>query len=368
MRRIISKRRGNYLGTIVEGVADITELREVPGTDVLDRAIIIVEDTGLFRFDHGGSGVDDGASIIQPSAGPGRWFKVAGSSTAHHADLAEFTGVSSGAPAGDTIVTSALAGERAGGSEDYVGVITETPYNWVHLHNTTSGGAVVDGSGHIVYGRMTIDDTALAGTCTFTEGDTAVVGVGTAFIANVAPGQLVKADAHAETTWAEVAAVADDTHLTLVDDYEGATVAGAASSVGDWLVTYYTETLGVETAYSFGVDTPLTLWAVKSFFEDLPFASLVLKPGGLEAASTGSGSWDATDQWIGDGIADTFNATYDNIDLSAVGHLLTVDGLVMELGTDYSMSDGTGPAGVDQVVLAFVPALGIKIGLRYARI
>lgn len=79
-RRIIGVRRGNSVQERIQNpVQDIAELRLIPTTDVVDKAIIVVEDLGaIYRFDYSGAGVDDGSTIIEPTSGPGRWFFVAG--------------------------------------------------------------------------------------------------------------------------------------------------------------------------------------------------------------------------------------------------------------------------------------------------
>lgn len=76
--------------------------------------------------------------------------------------------------------------------------------------------------------------TALAGTCSFTNGSTTVTGSGTAFTTAIRAGQYVKADAHAAAAWAQVASIESDAALTLRNGYGGATVAGAASSVQNY--------------------------------------------------------------------------------------------------------------------------------------
>jgi hypothetical protein len=78
----------------------------------------------------------------------------------------------------------------------------------------------------------------LVGTCTFTAGGTAVVGVGTAFLTAVQVGQYIRANAHAATAYTQVASITDNLNLTLVaGGYLGAAAAAAASSVSNWVPT-----------------------------------------------------------------------------------------------------------------------------------
>jgi hypothetical protein len=66
----------------------------------------------------------------------------------------------------------------------------------------------------------------LAGTCYFVNGSLNVVGVGTAFLANVAKGSFIKLSAHANSTYAEVVEVVSDTRIRLGTAYTGATASG----------------------------------------------------------------------------------------------------------------------------------------------
>ena len=66
------------------------------------------------------------------------------------------------------------------------------------------------------------------GTAGFTNGNTAVTGVGTAWASHLKAGDKIKADAHAEGTWAEISSVTNDTNLVLTANYTGATAATQA--------------------------------------------------------------------------------------------------------------------------------------------
>jgi hypothetical protein len=83
--------------------------------------------------------------------------------------------------------------------------------------------------------------TALAGTCTFLAGNTAVVGAGTAFTTAFVVGDYIKANAHADTAWTQIDSITDDAHLTLVaGGYLGANAAGVASSWQHYISTEVT--------------------------------------------------------------------------------------------------------------------------------
>lgn len=78
-RRIIGVRRGSSVQErIQDPVASIPDLRLIPTTDVVDKAIVFVEPSGLYRFDYEGIGLDDGLTIIEPAVGPGRWYQISG--------------------------------------------------------------------------------------------------------------------------------------------------------------------------------------------------------------------------------------------------------------------------------------------------
>jgi len=78
--RVLGVRRGNSVQERIQNpVATIPQLRLIPTTDVVDKAIIVVEDEGsIYRFDYERSDPDNGSTIIKPDVGPGRWIWVAG--------------------------------------------------------------------------------------------------------------------------------------------------------------------------------------------------------------------------------------------------------------------------------------------------
>jgi hypothetical protein len=69
--------------------------------------------------------------------------------------------------------------------------------------------------------------TALTGTLTFTDSDTAVTGAATAFDTELASGAYIRKEATGDNEWWEVASVTDATNLVLVDNWSGSTGAGA---------------------------------------------------------------------------------------------------------------------------------------------
>lgn len=72
----------------------------------------------------------------------------------------------------------------------------------------------------------------LAGTVTMTNGSTAVTGTGTTFLTDIDPGRYfgpsIRMSISTSLQWAEVCAVADDTHATLCFNYAGTTATGTA--------------------------------------------------------------------------------------------------------------------------------------------
>jgi hypothetical protein len=79
--------------------------------------------------------------------------------------------------------------------------------------------------------------TALTGSVAFTNASLAIVGTATAFTTELSRDSYVKLDAHAETAWARVASITDDTHATLETAYAGVTASGASSKQGWATVT-----------------------------------------------------------------------------------------------------------------------------------
>ena len=72
---------------------------------------------------------------------------------------------------------------------------------------------------------------AITGTCTFEEGQ-AVVGVGTAFLTELAKGECIyNATDDEESDACAILTITDDTHLTLADDYAGTAGEGKATNL-----------------------------------------------------------------------------------------------------------------------------------------
>lgn len=68
-----------------------------------------------------------------------------------------------------------------------------------------------------------------AGTsASFTNGNTAVTGVGTTWLSHLKAGDKIKATSHSDSVYAEIQSVTNDTALVLTANYTGATVAGVA--------------------------------------------------------------------------------------------------------------------------------------------
>lgn len=69
------------------GVADITALKALnttSATDYPDKTMVLVENAGLYRLDRESSATSDNNYVVSPTAGVGRWIKIAGSNTDHN--------------------------------------------------------------------------------------------------------------------------------------------------------------------------------------------------------------------------------------------------------------------------------------------
>lgn len=74
-------------GVLLPGVADLTALKALNTTsdvDYPDKAIILVETLGVYRFDRDSSATADDDFVIQPTTGVGRWFKMSSNINAHN--------------------------------------------------------------------------------------------------------------------------------------------------------------------------------------------------------------------------------------------------------------------------------------------
>jgi len=81
------------------------------------------------------------------------------------------------------------------------------------------------------------------------------------------------------------------------------------------------------------------------------------------------GKWDGVSKFSGTGAATTFDLGHTDVDLTELGTLVTVDGIIQEFGAgnDFTFSDNTGAGGVDQIVFEYTPQSSAKIIVRYRR-
>ena len=174
----------------------------------------------------------------------------------------------------------------------------------------------------------------VTGTVTLTNGSTAVTGVGTHFLTQLAGhlGRSIKLDADPSTAWAMIGTATDDTHATLATPYPGAGGTGAAS--------YFRTELGMVINSMVSGGTPNTGSGGESV--------------GLSVISNRSGG--SRGVWAGN-----FNLTYStrNANAPAVG---------MELDlTNDTGADGTSGAYLEQALRILSagskkPTEGIYIG------
>lgn len=167
--------------------------------------------------------------------------------------------------------------------------------------NFTVAGVTTSMFLEVTYGKNV---TSLTGTATFTNGSTAVVGVGSAFLTEVAAGDLVKLDADGEEAWAEVLSVTDNLNLVLVDDYSGtgggpgaSSVAQTCDSTGVYAITnvaagvltvdeeLHTET--VVSAYVLAESTDFTLNAATATHASTDLEAAGVLPGDIFRYSGG---------------------------------------------------------------------------------
>jgi hypothetical protein len=74
----------------------------------------------------------------------------------------------------------------------------------------------------------TLATKTLTGTITLTNGATTIYGTGTAFSSELAYGSIIRLVADAETAWARVLSITDNTNATLENNYTGTGGTGAA--------------------------------------------------------------------------------------------------------------------------------------------
>jgi len=99
----------------------------------------------------------------------------------------------------------------------------------------------------------------------------------------------------------------------------------------------------------------------------LDAAAALANLGGINAGGTG---WDGLEAFVGNGEDHTFSLLYSDVDTDPRNHMVTKNGMVLEIGqgNDYTISNGTGVGGVDQLVLTSAPNVGTKVAIRYMRI
>lgn len=77
---------GTGAGLVPGGTQSITTLKAINTTDANvfpDRALINVEDAGLFRLDRQSNATGDDNQIVSPTVGVGRWFKMSSHINSH---------------------------------------------------------------------------------------------------------------------------------------------------------------------------------------------------------------------------------------------------------------------------------------------
>ncbi len=84
----------------------------------------------------------------------------------------------------------------------------------------------------------------------------------------------------------------------------------------------------------------------------------------------GGTGWDGLASVVGDGVETEFDLPHADVDSDPRNHMVTQDGLVMEIGAgnDYVISDGSGVGGVDQLVFEVPPLQDTKVAIRYMRV
>jgi len=65
-------------------VSDIPSLKALNTTNLEDKSLINVEDSGLYRFDKDSTVAGDDNRVVVPTTGPGRWFKMSSSINDHN--------------------------------------------------------------------------------------------------------------------------------------------------------------------------------------------------------------------------------------------------------------------------------------------
>jgi hypothetical protein len=136
-----------------------------------------------------------------------------------------------------------------GGSETTPGAITGGDVegrNICFLVTESTRERLVDSDRRVIYGRLTSATTALTGTLDFTNASTAVVGVGTAFLTELAVNSLIVAP---DGEVYVVSVITDNFNLTLSAAYLGANATSAAAT-RTFTVSTFVNVAGAETSRS----------------------------------------------------------------------------------------------------------------------
>lgn len=159
----VASQLGPLSGPIGAGVADAAALRAIDTTAIPDKQIRLVEDLhALYSFDSTGTGADDGNLTIDPTTGPGRWFKSS-TSTLSHSALTGLQGGTSGEyyhltaaqrddvlNATDASTAGTFVKRAVSGIVSFLGLRLEGPIRFtteaatVLFHRGTPSGAPID--------------------------------------------------------------------------------------------------------------------------------------------------------------------------------------------------------------------------------
>jgi hypothetical protein len=113
-----------------------------------------------------------------------------------------------------------------------VGIITSGgSFNSSKFPGSTTGSIALSAG----VGKVSLLGTAVnkggAAATSFTNGNTAVTGSGTAFLTDFKVGDYIRAASHDNGAWTQINAIASDTSMTLVEGYRGATLATTQAQV-----------------------------------------------------------------------------------------------------------------------------------------
>lgn len=150
------------------------------------------------------------------------------------------------------------------GNETTTGAITapgDTVRNVAFLVEEATGLRLETSTGGPVYGRVVYATSIGAGTYTFTNASTTVTGVGTLFTSQLQVGDLLLAPSG---DYYAVAAIANDTSLTITTAFTGTTALGAVF-YRRYTINFFSRTTGVEAPYALPQTTNIrpffSVWA-----------------------------------------------------------------------------------------------------------